>query len=72
MGGDAALAADLVSRALFTLEMTFHPSFAPASGTCRMRYAVFENRALYLALFRHTHFVAARGARRCECCAKII
>ena len=29
-----------------------------------MRYDVYENRALFLALFRHTNFVASRGQFR--------
>jgi hypothetical protein len=64
MGGDMQLAADFIERALYIFECVFHSLFNPALGTCRMRYAIFENRSLFLSLFRHISFVAGRGCWR--------
>jgi hypothetical protein len=64
MGQDPAMAAELVSRAVFCFECCFHTLFTPANGCCRMNYLIFENRAFFLALFRHTIFVSSRGCWR--------
>ncbi len=68
--GDMQTAHDFVERALFCLELNFHPLFNPALGTCRLDYGHYENRALFLALFRHVSFVGQRGCWRTalECC----
>ena len=48
------LSEECLSRALYCLEMAWHPSFDPASGTnCRLDFEVEENRPLFVALFRH-------------------
>ena len=45
---------ECLSRALYCLEMAWHPSFDPASGTnCRLDFEVEENRPFFVALFRH-------------------
>lgn len=45
---------ECLARALYCLEMAWHPSFDVASGSsCRLDYQVEENRPLFVALFRH-------------------
>lgn len=61
---DVAMAAELVERALYCLECAFHPSFNLATGHCRLDYRREENRALYVALFKHLQFVGARACYR--------
>ncbi|RZF32605.1 hypothetical protein LSTR_LSTR011052 [Laodelphax striatellus] len=61
---DLAMAAKLVERALYCLECAFHPSFNLATGNCRLDYRREENRALYVALFKHLTFVGARACYR--------
>lgn len=61
---DLAMAAELVERALFALECAFHPSFNVALGTCRLDYRRQQNRALYVALFKHILFVGGRACYR--------
>ncbi|XP_075228649.1 nuclear localized protein 1 [Lycorma delicatula] len=61
---DVAMAAELVERALYCLECAFHPSFNLATGNCRLDYRREENRALYVALFKHLTFVGARACYR--------
>lgn len=41
---DLAMAAELVEKALFALECSFHPSFNVALGTCRLDYKRQQNR----------------------------
>lgn len=64
MGGDVNTAADFTERALYCLECSFAPTFNLALGTCRLDYNVFENRAIFIASFRHIGFVASRGCWR--------
>lgn len=52
MSGDLATAGDLIDRALYALEASFHPLFKVVSGRCRLDYKVYENRAMYLAVYR--------------------
>lgn len=61
--GDAATAADLVERALWGLQRVLHPLFVVrcAEGRARLSYATFENRAFFLALFRHMQWVMRKG-----------
>ncbi len=37
---------ECLARALYALEMAWHPSFNIASGTCRLDYETEENRGL--------------------------
>jgi len=64
MGDDSAMAAELVERTLYALESAFHPCFSLASGNCHLDYKRQENRSLYIALFRHLHFVGSRACYR--------
>ncbi|XP_054275813.1 transcription factor 25 [Macrosteles quadrilineatus] len=61
---DLSMAAELIERALYCLECAFHPSFNLVTGTCRLDYRKQENRALYLAVFKHLTFVGARACYR--------
>lgn len=61
---DLSMAAELVQRALFCLEMAFHPSFSLTSGKSRLDYRKQENRSLYIALFKHALFVGSRACYR--------
>ena len=59
--------AEFVERALFTLERAFHPSFlaAVAEGDFAkgelLSYSHYENRAVFLCLYRHLQFVMRKG-----------
>lgn len=64
MGEDSAMAAELVERTLYALEAAFHPCFSFASGSCHLDYRRQENRALFIALYRHLHFVGSRACYR--------
>ena len=43
----------MLGRALYALEMAWHPQFSPASGTARLDFAEPANRLFFDALFRH-------------------
>jgi tetratricopeptide (TPR) repeat protein len=62
--GELERAGELVERALYVLEATWTRSFKPFNGDCRLRYAVPENRSLFLALFRHVQLLTRRGLVR--------
>ncbi|XP_075367243.1 ribosome quality control complex subunit TCF25 isoform X4 [Mycteria americana] len=64
MQEDQEMARDLIERALYSLECTFHPVFSLTSGTCRLDYRRPENRAFFLALFKHLMFLEKRGCPR--------
>ncbi|XP_042293727.1 transcription factor 25 [Sceloporus undulatus] len=64
MQEDQEMARDLVERALHILECAFHPMFSLTSGTCQLDYRRPENRAFYLALFKHMVFLERRGCPR--------
>ncbi|XP_019360914.1 PREDICTED: transcription factor 25 [Gavialis gangeticus] len=61
---DQEMARDLIERALYSLECVFHPVFSLTSGACRLDYRRPENRAFYLALFKHMMFLEKRGCLR--------
>lgn len=61
---DLSMAAELVQRALYCLEMAFHPSFSLSSGNSRLDYRKQENRSLFIALFKHALFVGSRACYR--------
>ncbi|XP_069491664.1 ribosome quality control complex subunit TCF25 [Ambystoma mexicanum] len=61
---DQEMARDFIERALFSLECAFHPVFSLTSGACRLDYRRTENRAFYLALFKHMIFLEKRGCPR--------
>lgn len=64
MSEDHNMAAELIERALYAMEMSFHPLFNLTTGTCRLEYKYRENRSLYLALFKHINSVGKRGCNR--------
>ncbi|NXD30601.1 TCF25 factor, partial [Spelaeornis formosus] len=64
MQEDQEMARDLIERALYSLECAFHPVFSLTSGSCRLDYRRPENRAFFLALFKHLMFLEKRGCPR--------
>lgn len=61
---DQEMARDLIERALYSFECAFHPCFSLTSGTCRLNFQRPENRAFYLALYKHMMFLERRGCPR--------
>ncbi|XP_005999258.1 transcription factor 25 [Latimeria chalumnae] len=61
---DQEMARDLIERALYSFECAFHPVFSLTNGTCRLDYRRQENRAFFLALFKHMVFLEKRGCPR--------
>ncbi|XP_054627250.1 transcription factor 25 [Dunckerocampus dactyliophorus] len=61
---DQEMARDLIERALYSFECAFHPVFSLTSGNCRLDYRRPENRAFYLALYKHMMFLEKRGCPR--------
>ena len=57
--GDYTLAAELAEKALFTMERAFHPLFRITHDT--LDYHFYENRAFFLALFRHMDLISRKG-----------
>ncbi|KAG1672378.1 hypothetical protein FOA52_010996 [Chlamydomonas sp. UWO 241] len=72
--GENAYAEDCLARALYCMEMAWHPSFDIASANCRLDFEVDENRALFTALFRHTQGLSRQGCHRTalECCKLLL
>ena len=64
MGEDSTRAAELIERTLFACESAFHPLFNLAVGTSRLDYRRQENRAFFIALFRHITYVGGRACHR--------
>ncbi|XP_064610645.1 ribosome quality control complex subunit TCF25-like [Liolophura sinensis] len=64
MSEDLQMSTELVERALYSFEVAFHPLFSLTQGTCRLSYRRPENRAFYIALFRHLCFVGQKGCYR--------
>ncbi|XP_066570202.1 ribosome quality control complex subunit TCF25 isoform X2 [Amia ocellicauda] len=61
---DQEMAKDLIERALYSFECAFHPVFSLTSGVCRLDYLRPENRAFYLAVYKHMMFLEKRGCPR--------
>ncbi|CAL8382274.1 unnamed protein product [Arctogadus glacialis] len=61
---DPEMARELIERALYSFECSFHPLFSLTSGTCRLDFLRPENRAFYLALYKHMMFLENRGCPR--------
>ncbi|XP_012690127.2 transcription factor 25 [Clupea harengus] len=61
---DQEMARDLIERALYSFECAFHPVCSLTSGTSRLDYLRPENRAFYLALYKHMMFLEKRGCPR--------
>lgn len=64
MAEDHQMAAELVERALYCFECSFHPLFNVTQGKSRMDYKKAENRPFFLALFHHLKFVGQKGCYR--------
>ncbi|ORX88464.1 DUF654-domain-containing protein [Basidiobolus meristosporus CBS 931.73] len=62
--GDIAMAAELIERALYGFERSFHSQFNLTTGACRLDYRIGENRSFFLAICRHLQFLARRGCWR--------
>lgn len=61
---DFSMSSEFLERALFILESFFHPSFASTSASSRLEYDLQENRALFIALFKHLTLVGQRACYR--------
>ncbi|CAG8596229.1 12452_t:CDS:2, partial [Acaulospora morrowiae] len=61
MSGDLVMAGEFIERALYAFEKSLHIKFNLSKGTSRLNYNKFENRAFFLALFRHIQFLSRRG-----------
>lgn len=61
---DQEMARDLIERALYSFECAFHPVFSLTSGTSRLDYLRPENRAFFLAVYKHMMFLERRGCPR--------
>uniref|UniRef100_A0A673YS92 Transcription factor 25 (basic helix-loop-helix) n=1 Tax=Salmo trutta TaxID=8032 RepID=A0A673YS92_SALTR len=61
---DQEMARDLIERALYSFECAFHPVCSLTSGTSRLDYLRPENRAFYLAVYKHMMFLERRGCPR--------
>jgi hypothetical protein len=62
--GEPEHAGELIERALFVLENSWHRSFKPFDGEYRLRFAIPENRSLFISLFRYVQLTARRGLQR--------
>lgn len=61
---DLPMAAKYTERALYCLECGFHPLFDVTSARCRLDYRKQQNRALFIALFKHLGFIGGRACYR--------
>ncbi|CAG8451110.1 3284_t:CDS:10 [Funneliformis mosseae] len=61
MSGDHTMAGELIERALYAFEKSFHVKFNISKGTSRMDYKYFENRAFFLGLLRQIQSTSRRG-----------
>ncbi|CAI2164312.1 16085_t:CDS:10 [Funneliformis geosporum] len=61
MSGDHTMAGELIERALYAFEKSFHVKFNITKGTSRMDYKHFENRAFFLGLLRQIQSSSRRG-----------
>ncbi|XP_066019517.1 ribosome quality control complex subunit TCF25 isoform X2 [Pocillopora verrucosa] len=64
MGEDYQMAAELIERALYCLERSFHTLFSLTNGWSRLEYRRAENRSFFIALFRQIIFVGQKGCYR--------
>lgn len=62
--GELDRAADQIERAIYVLESSWNMAFKPFQGDCRLRFAVPENKAIYVALFRYAQLLTRRGLHR--------
>jgi tetratricopeptide (TPR) repeat protein len=64
MSEDKQMASELIERALYLFENSFHTLFNLTQGTCRLDYRRAENRAFYYTLFKRMVMVGQRGCYR--------
>ncbi|GAB1598010.1 transcription factor 25-like [Argonauta hians] len=63
-GEDLNRAKELIEKALFSFEMSFHPLFSLTKGNCQLDFRRQENRAFYTALFKHIYYLSSKGCNR--------
>eukprot|EP00003_Mantamonas_plastica_P000355 TRINITY_DN102_c2_g1_i2.p1 TRINITY_DN102_c2_g1~~TRINITY_DN102_c2_g1_i2.p1 ORF type:complete len:516 (-),score=185.54 TRINITY_DN102_c2_g1_i2:15-1562(-) len=61
---DLGSSGDLIRRALYAYECSFHSEFDLTLGTCRLSTEYEENRSFMLALFRHLQMASRRGCNK--------
>ncbi|CAF1032501.1 unnamed protein product [Adineta ricciae] len=64
MQDDTPTAVDLIERALYNFQQSFHPLFSITRGECRLEYRVQENRSFFISLFKHIIYIGERGCSR--------
>ncbi|GAB6020476.1 hypothetical protein CHUAL_003165 [Chamberlinius hualienensis] len=64
IGDDIQTATELVERALYCFESSFHPLFNIAQGNCRLDYRYDENRSFFIAIFKKLVYVGQKGCHR--------
>ncbi|KAL4419888.1 hypothetical protein ABPG75_006986 [Micractinium tetrahymenae] len=61
--GEQAYAEEMLERALYALEMAWHPSFSPAAANMHVPYEE-ANAPLFICLFRYMQSLSRRGLHR--------
>ncbi|CAF0744909.1 unnamed protein product [Brachionus calyciflorus] len=64
---DTQMAADLIERALYAFQNSFHPSFKFASNlnkSFKLDYNRVENRGFYICLFKHILYIGGKACYR--------
>ncbi|KAL4430372.1 hypothetical protein ABPG77_002178 [Micractinium sp. CCAP 211/92] len=61
--GEQAYAEEMLERALYALEMAWHPSFSPAAANMHVPYDE-ANAPLFICLFRYMQSLSRRGLHR--------
>jgi hypothetical protein len=64
MSEELAMSANFIERALFYLECAFHPMFNMITANCRLDYRKQQNRALFIALFKHLILIGGLACYR--------
>eukprot|EP01117_Protostelium_nocturnum_P009821 TRINITY_DN3505_c1_g1_i1.p1 TRINITY_DN3505_c1_g1~~TRINITY_DN3505_c1_g1_i1.p1 ORF type:complete len:644 (-),score=253.48 TRINITY_DN3505_c1_g1_i1:445-2262(-) len=62
--GQFEMAMDLMERALFAFESSWHAMFNPLRGNCRLPYDIEENKPFYLAIFKFITMLGREGTSR--------
>ena len=65
---DTQMAADMIERALFAFQSSFHPSFnftlKSAQNNLKLDYNRVENRSFFIALFKHILYIGGKACYR--------
>ncbi|CAF3355598.1 unnamed protein product [Rotaria sp. Silwood1] len=64
MQDDTPTAVDLIERALYSFQQSFHPLFSIIRGECRLEYRIQANRSFFICLFKHIIYIGERGCSR--------